>query len=105
RKADPVDLRARALEHRGLLIDLDPDPDKFRPVRKKRDLADLTYRNAGEADIRALVEAADAFGEIDIVAFGGLVREASQPDDEEEHAGEQRHRHRADHHIVRTGLH
>ena len=34
-EADPLDLRGRALEHRGRFIDLDPDPDEFGPVGKQ----------------------------------------------------------------------
>ena len=50
-------------------------------------------------------EATDRLGEINIVAFGRLVREPGEPDDEQEHAGQQSHRHGADHDIVRSGLH
>jgi DNA polymerase III gamma/tau subunit len=49
--------------------------------------------------------ASDALREVNVVAFGRLVREAGQPNDEQEDAGKQSHRHRADHHIVRAGLH
>ena len=104
-EADAVDLRAGALEHRRLLIDLDPHPDELGPVGKQRNLLHLADGNAGEADVGALVEPADALREVDVVAFGRLVREAGEPDDEQQHAGEQRHRHRADHHIVRAGFH
>src|SRR5439155_25640481 len=44
-------------------------------------------------------------GKIDVVAFGRLVREPGEPDDEQQHAGEQRHRHGTDHHIVRARFH
>ena len=104
-EADAVNLRAGALEHRRLVIDIDPDPDELGPVREQGDLLDLADRDAGKADVRALVEPADALREVDIVAFGRLVGEAGEPDNEQQGAGEQSHRHRADHHIVRPRLH
>ena len=58
-EADAVDLRGGALEHRRLLIDVDPHPDEFGAVREQRDLLDLADRDAREADVRALVEPAD----------------------------------------------
>ena len=104
-KPTPLICARRALEHRRLLIDLDPDPHEFGPVGEQRNLLHLADRHAGEGDVGALVEPADRLREIDVVAFGLLVREAGEPDDEQQHAGEQRHRHRADHHIVRPRLH
>src|SRR5262249_20806083 len=104
-EADAVDLGARPLQHWRLLIDVDPHPDELRAIGQQRDLADLPYRNSGEGYVGPLVEASDTLGEVDVVAFGRLVREAGEPDDEEEDTGEQGHGHRADHHIVRAGLH
>jgi len=104
-EADAVDLRAGPLKDRRLVVDVDPDPDELGAVGEQRNLADLADRHAREADVRTLVEAADALGEVNIVAFGRLVREAGEPDDEEQGSGEQSHRHRADHHIVRSGFH
>ena len=104
-EADAVDLRAGALENGGLLIDIHPHPNELRPVGKQRNLGDLPNGNAREADVGALVEAADALREINVVALGGLVREARQPDDEQQGSGKQSHRHRADHDVVRAGLH
>ena len=49
-------------------------------------LLDLADRHAGEGHVRALVEPADRLAEIDVEAFGLLVREAGKPDDEQQHA-------------------
>src|SRR6185369_6403516 len=104
-EADALDLCGRALKDRRLFIDFDSDPDELGPVGKQRNLGDLAYGNAREGDVRTLVEAADALGEVNIVALRRLVREAGKPNDEQEHADKQRHRHGADHYIVRPGLH
>ncbi len=104
-KADAVDLRGRPLQDRGLVVDVDPHPHELRPRRQQRDFGHLADRNAGEGDVATLVEAADRLGEINVVAFGRLVGEAGQPDDEQQHPDEQRHGHGSDHHIVRPRFH
>src|SRR6476660_5311320 len=100
-EADSLDLRTRALKHRRLLIDVDAHPHKFRAAGKQRNLLNLPDRNAGKGNIGALVEPADRLREINVVALGLLVREPGKPDDEQQHASEQSHRHCADHDIVR----
>jgi hypothetical protein len=80
-----MDLGGGSLENRGRLFDLDPDPHELGPIRKKRDLVDLADGDAGEADVRALVDAADG-REIDVVAFHRLARETGEPDDEKQSA-------------------
>src|SRR5206468_3270448 len=51
-ETDAVDLRAGALEHRSLVIDVDPHPHELGAVGKQRNLGDLADRNAREADVR-----------------------------------------------------
>ena len=104
-EADALDLGGGALKHRRFGIDLHPHPDEFRPVRKQADLVDLPDRNALEIDRRALVQPSDALAEVDVEAFGRLVRQAGQPDDEDQQSGQQGQRHGSDKDIVRTRFH
>jgi hypothetical protein len=104
-EADAVDLRGRPLKYRGLFIDADSHPHEFGTVGEQRNLAHLADWHAGEADVRALVEPADAMPEIDVEAFGLLVRETGKPDDEQQDARKERHGDRTDHDVVRAGFH
>ncbi len=104
-KPTPLICRGRALEHRRFAIDFDAHPDEFRPIRKQRNLADLPDGNTGEADVRTLVEPADALGEVNVVTFVRAVVQARDPDGEQQQARDHRERHGADHHIVRPRFH
>jgi len=44
-ESDALDLSGGALEDRRFRIDLDPDPDEFRPIRQQTDLFDLANGN------------------------------------------------------------
>src|SRR6185369_7575226 len=104
-KPNAVDLCRRALENRGVGIDLDPHPHEFRAFGQQRNLRNLADRDSGEGHVRAFVEPSHGLREVDVVTFGRLVREAGDPDDEQQRPDEERHGHHPDHHIVRPRFH
>ena len=104
-EADALDLRRGALEDGGVGIDLDPHPHEFGPLGEQADLLDFADRNARKGHAGALGQAADALAEIDVEAFGGLVRQPGQPDGEQQQAREQQQDDGPDQHMVRTRFH
>ena len=80
-------------------------PAQVGAIGEQGDFGDLADGDAGEGHRAALVEAADILREIDVDTLFLGVRQAGQPDHEQQQAGEERKHHAADEDMVRPCLH
>ena len=104
-KADALDRRGRALQHRDTLVHLDADADELRIVGPQRDLAHLSRRDARELHRGPLVQPVDRLFEKDVIFALLAAAVIGEPDDEKgERCGEEQDK-AADEDVVRASFH